>query len=267
MSFGLSAGAIIAGGAVIGGIGGALIGSNATGNAAKTQADAANNATNIQYQEWLQQQANQAPYLKAGQGALSQLSGMASTTPSFTSEDFAKNMDPAYGFDLQQGNQAIERAAAASGGLQSGGTLKSLTNYSQGQASNEYQNAYNRYMTNQNTQFNRLSSIAGIGQTATGQSAQTGATAAGQIGNNITGAANAQAGATIAQGQQWGNTLSSLGSGVPSAYAGYLQQQKMNNWMNQMLPGQPPSGSSAGFSPNGYNNMMGPTNNYAPYGE
>ena len=99
---------IVMGGASLIGAGASLIGSN-------EQANAANNATSVQEQEFQQQQANQAPYLQAGYGALSQLSGMAGQTPNFTAQDFLNNQDPAYGFDLSQGQQAIERSAAASG--------------------------------------------------------------------------------------------------------------------------------------------------------
>jgi hypothetical protein len=198
----------------VGAIGGAVIGGISANKAADTQAQAAEQAAQLQYQEFQQQQANQQPWLDAGKGALPQLSSMASTTPQFTQADFLNNMDPAYQFDLQQGQQALERSAAAQGGLQSGGTLKALTQYAQGQASNEYQNAYNRYMNNQNTQFNRLASLAGIGQTAGAQMGQAGENMAGNVGNIMTGAANAQGAAAIAQGNAYSSGLSTLGSGI-----------------------------------------------------
>ena len=205
---------IAMGGAALIGAGASLIGSN-------EQANAANNATSVQEQEFQQQQANQAPYLQAGYGALSQLSGMAGQTPNFTAQDFLNNQDPAYGFDLSQGQQAIERSAAASGQLQSGGTLKSLTTYAQGQASNEYQNAYNRYMNNQNTQFNRLASVAGLGQTANGQLNSAGTAMAGQVGENMMGAANAQAAGTV-------GVANALSGGVSGISNGLYQQQLLS---------------------------------------
>jgi len=248
--------AVAIGGSALLGLGGALISSNATENAAQTQANAANQASQLQYQEFEQQMANQAPWLSAGTRALPQLSGMASMAPTFTMSDFQN--DPGYNFDLQQGSQAIQRAAAATGGLQSGGTLKSLSDYAQGQASNEYENAYNRFMNNQNTQFNRLASIAGIGQTANGQIGQAGMNMANQVGANITGAGNASAAAQIAQGNTWGNALSSLGTGGANTWMQYNQMNNMNNWMNQMQMNNAPGISQTyGTGYEGPVNLMG----------
>jgi len=52
--------------------------------------------------------------------------------------------DPGYQFRLKQGQQALENSASARGTLRGGAQLKALTDYAQGAASQEYQNAYNR---------------------------------------------------------------------------------------------------------------------------
>jgi hypothetical protein len=49
-----------------------------------------------------------------------------------------------YQFDVDQGNQAINRSAAARGSLNSGGVLAELAKYGQGMASAEYGNQVNR---------------------------------------------------------------------------------------------------------------------------
>jgi uncharacterized protein YcbK (DUF882 family) len=233
---------VAAGGvAAAGGIAGSIISSNAAKDAAQTQADAANQASQLQYNEFQQQQANQQPWLNAGASALPQLSQMARSTPQFTQQDFQNNMDPAYQFDLNQGLQAIQRSAAAKGGLMSGGTLKSLNDYAQGQASNEYQNSYNRFMNNQNTQFNRLASLAGLGQTANGAIGQAGMNMANNVGNNIMGAANASGAAQIASGNAIGSTLGSLGTGLANNYMQY-------NMMNKLFPNGMGGGGGGGFS-------------------
>lgn len=63
--------------------------------------------------------------------------------------------DPYYKFRTEQGQQGIERSAAARGTLLSGGLLKSLERYRQGLASEEANNAFNRalgiYTTNRDT--------------------------------------------------------------------------------------------------------------------
>lgn len=101
---------------------------------------------------------------------------------------------PGYQFELGQGEQAIDASAAAQGGLLSGGTAKALDQYSQGLASTDYQQAYNnaltqyqqsynQYQQNQSNLFNRYASIAGAGQTATGQLGQEGQAASQNTGN------------------------------------------------------------------------------------
>jgi hypothetical protein len=232
---------VATGASVAGGIGGALIESNAAQNAAQTQADAADRASQVQYNEFQQQQANQQPWINAGASALPSLSQLAYNKPQFTQQDFQNNMDPAYQFDLNQGLQAIQRSAAAKGGLMSGGTLKSLNDYAQGQASNEYQNSYNRFMNNQNTQFNRLASLAGLGQTANGAIGQAGMNMANNVGNNIMGAANASGAAQIASGNAIGSTLGSLGTGLANNYMQY-------NMMNKLFPNGMGGGGGGGFS-------------------
>jgi hypothetical protein len=58
---------------------------------------------------------------------------------------FDVQADPGFQFRLQQGTEALENSAAARGGLLSGDTGKALQGYAQGLASDETQNAYNRY--------------------------------------------------------------------------------------------------------------------------
>lgn len=58
--------------------------------------------------------------------------------------------DPSYQFRLQQGVNGLDASAAAKGGLLSSGHMKDLTDYSQGLASTEYQNMYNRFNNDQN---------------------------------------------------------------------------------------------------------------------
>ncbi len=60
----------------------------------------------------------------------------------------------------------MDRSAAARGGAISGAALKDLTNYSQGAASQEYQNAFNRFETSQQNRFKNVSDVAGLGLTA-----------------------------------------------------------------------------------------------------
>ena len=60
---------------------GGLIGANASNDAARLQSNALNRGIDLQTAQWLQQQQNQAPWLKAGQEALPQLSQLANQQP------------------------------------------------------------------------------------------------------------------------------------------------------------------------------------------
>ena len=129
-------------------------------------------------------------------------------------------MDPSYKWRLEQGNKNLSASAAARGMLGSGQNLKDITDYGQGAASQEYGNAYNRFMNNQNTLYNRLAGLAGVGQAATNEIGNQGAQTAGNIGANtmagigasnsaLIGGANASAAGTMGQANAWGGAINS----------------------------------------------------------
>lgn len=244
----MSAVAAAIGGAAVLGVGGAMIGASATRDAAQQQADAARNAAGLQYQMYEQQRQDQAPWRAAGESALKDMQNPAFQRD-FSMQDFQQ--DPGYQFRMDQGQKALEASAAARGGLMGGNFGTALSQYGQNYASNEYQNAYNRFTNNQSNRFNRLASIAGIGQTANGQTAQAGMNAANNAGEAMMGGANAMAGAQIAQGQMWGNTLSSIGSQGANAW---LTNQYMNRGMGNNYGGN----SGAGYE-SSLNSLQSPT--------
>ncbi len=93
---------------------------------------------------------------------------------------------PGYDFRFQEGVRARDRSAAAKGNLMSGGQQRELTRYGQGFASGEF-----------NNYANRLSSLAGIGQTATQDVNELGSTTSGQVGQSIMAGGTAQASGII----------------------------------------------------------------------
>ena len=144
--------------------------------------------------------------------------GPGETDPEFGSlmrdfglEDF--ETDPGFEFRLQEGTKALERSAAARGQSFSGGTLKSLTRYSQGVASDEFGRAYNRFQENRATRYNFLAGLSGTGQTSAAQLGDIGARTSSDIARTqiggITSAAAARASGYSALGQ-------SIGQGVNS---------------------------------------------------
>lgn len=121
-------------------------------------------------------------------------------------------VDPGYMFRLQQGQQALDRSAASRGMLLSGAQIKASNDYNQGMASQEYQNAYNRYNSDQSNLFNRLAAMSGIGQTSANTLANVGMNTANQVGQNQLGAGNAAAAGWTAGTGALSNALNSWGN-------------------------------------------------------
>lgn len=187
---------------------------NAAEDAAQYSSKAAKTATDLQQNIYNQNRADMTPWRTAGQNALGYLTGgMGSTgtngdlTRSFTMQDYTA--DPGYAFRLSEGNKALERSAAARGGLYSGRAAKDLTKYTQDYASNEYGNAYNRFNSDQSNKYNRLASLAGVGQTANNSMANSGTNYANSVSNLTTSNAANQ-----------GNAALSAANAMASGYAG-----------------------------------------------
>lgn len=199
----------VAGATVVGAVGGALISSNAAKKASKSQSSAAKSATQISHDEYLQTREDNAPWRAAGEQALRQLGDLTKEggdlTRRFTINDFIK--DPGYDFRMSEGAKAIERSAAARGGVLGGATLKALTQYNQNFASNEFNNAYSRWNADNTNIYNRLAGIAGVGQQANAANQQAGQFYAMNASNNLMGAANASGAAQIAAANQMTNAL------------------------------------------------------------
>jgi hypothetical protein len=183
---------------------------------AKIQADAQTNAANQQMAMFNKIQQNNAPYQQAGSSALNSImSGLnqgGQFNSQFTPQDFLNNQDPGYGFQLQQGGQAVRNADTASGGALGGAAVKDLMSFNSGLAAQGYQNAYNRWMGTNNSIFSRLSNIAGLGQASANNTAAAGTTLAGNAGS-----ATAAAGASQAGGIQ-AATNSIANAGTPISY-------------------------------------------------
>ncbi len=122
----------------------------------------------------------------------------------FTAADLKTNLAPNYQFMLEQGLGAVRQGANVGGG--GSNIQRAATKFAEDYASNAYQNALQNYMAQQQQIFNRLSGVAGIGQTAQGQQlglgsnlanalSQLGTSGASALGAGQIGAAGAQTGA------------------------------------------------------------------------
>lgn len=183
-----------------------IMGANAASDAASSQARSARDAQGLQQRQYDQTRADQAPWREAGGRALTQMED-PNFQKSFTMADY--QADPGYAFRLAEGQKALERSAAARGGLQGGATMKSLAKYNSGMASDEYGKAYDRFNNDQSTRFNRLASVAGVGQTAVNQTAAAGQNYANQAGDAMMQVGNAQAAGAIGQANAIGGALNS----------------------------------------------------------
>jgi hypothetical protein len=182
-------------------LGSAALGAVASRSASKTQAGAAQQAADVQRSQFEQTRADQAPYREAGYNALANLQRTAGNVPAaFKFGDYEFKADPGFGFRLSEGQKALDRQAAARGGLISGGALRAAQRYGQEMGSQEFGNAFNRALTSygtdvarENQLYNRQAALAGIGQTSTNLVGQAGQNYATNVGNLMTGAGAAQA--------------------------------------------------------------------------
>lgn len=70
------------------------------------------------------------------------------TPPTFTPPTgVTEQNDPGFQFRIEQGQKALQGAAASKGSLLSGGTLKALDRYTEDYASGEFGNVYNRALS------------------------------------------------------------------------------------------------------------------------
>lgn len=200
-------------GGAIGGVLGGLVDGNQAGDAASSAAGAANagaqSSIDLQRRMYEEGVARQQPFYQAGVNALpGYLSGIGQggdLVRGFTQADY--QADPGYAFRLSEGQKALDRSAAARGGMISGSALKAAQRFGQDMASQEFGNAYNRFRDTQGLQRNALAGVVGFAPSAAG--------AMGTSGQNYaTGAGNAM----INQGVNTGNALIAGQQGRQSMY-------------------------------------------------
>lgn len=170
-----------------------------------------------------------APYAKVdtggGQYPLSSVAGEGFLRPWTTpfaapAYDSLGNND-AFKFRMAEGSKAIERAASAKGTLGTARPMKDLMRWGQGLASEEYDKVYNRslgeyrmahdiYTGNQGDQWNRLSGMAGTGQSAANTLGSQGSSYAQSGADLITGAGNANAAGQVGAANAWSNGISGI---------------------------------------------------------
>jgi hypothetical protein len=211
--------------------------SQATDVAAQTAAD----QVALQREIFEKQTELQKPFREAGlagQNRLMELLGIGGTagapgygkyaTAEFGADKF--QADPGYAFRMSEGMKALERSAAARGGLLSGATLKGTQRFGQDLASQEYQNAFNRYQAERAGTLNPFQALAGTAQSGANVLGQQ----AGQMGSNISNALGAYGSAAQGNIIGSGNAQASGYMGGANAIAGGVGQG-INFYQNQAL--------------------------------
>ena len=220
-------------------IGSSLIGGSSAKSAASTQAAAADRAAELQREMFERQVELAEPWRKAGEQALNKLIPLTDYQQ-FGMAQF--QADPGYAFRLAEGQKALERSAAARGGLLSGGTGKALQRYGQEMGSQEYTNAFNRYQAERAARLAPLQSLAGVGQTAAQQIGAAGQTMAGNVGEAIGAGAQARA-------SGYTGAANALTGGL-GTYLNYSQNQAQNALLQQALGRSSPNYGWSGTSLN-----------------
>ena len=227
-------------------IGSSLLGASAANSAANTQANAANRSADLQYKQYQEDVARQKPFYDVGVNALPELVAASKYTP-FTMDQFQQ--DPGYAFRLKEGQQALDRSAAARGGLISGGALKAATRYGQDMGSQEYTNAFNRYQAERQARLGPLQAMTGMGQTTAQQIGAAGQNMAGNVGEAYMGGANARASGYV-------GGANALTSGL-GTYLNYSQGNNMINALNSRNAVSLATNNNPGMATNMSGNFSG----------
>lgn len=197
----------------------------ATAAAAKAAADAKATAeTGNQNVNAATKSANDLlnPYSSAGADASKTLQTGLTAGGDFNKTPTLQDLqiDPGYAFRLQQGSQTLDRSAAARGATTGGAATKAQIDFAQGSASQEYQNAFNRFETSTQNRYNNLSGVANRGLTA-GTTQGTNLVNAGVFGANSNNTA-----------AQYGGNLnyaaSTFGAGANNTAAQYAGTANIN---------------------------------------
>ena len=159
---------------MLGSIIGGFLGLAGANKASKAQTGAANQATELQRQIYQETTNRLAPFVSAGNNALSGYVNALSPMGDLS-------MSPAAMFALEQGRDTIEAGAAGAGNLFSGRTAEGLERMRFGMAQHDRDN-----------QLNRLAGLAGMGQAAAAGQADAGQNFASSASQNILSAGSAR---------------------------------------------------------------------------
>jgi len=243
--------------AVVGG----TLSANAQKKAAQTQAAAGARAQDQLLAAGEEASQGYTPYIDQGKTALSDINANKDYfTRQFSNKDLNDYLAPGYEFRLGQGQRANLQGSNATGGIIGGNAQKSLQDYTQNFASEEYGKAFNQFQAGRTNIYNQLADIAKMGLTAQQGSANALLGTGTNIASITSGVGNAQAASSIGQANAIGGAIQ--GAGNAAAY--YAMNQNPNlattnlsslNYQYPQIGGTTSSYEGVGLNPNATNNV------------
>ena len=185
------------------------MGSRAAGKAADAQLQAGRESNALIKSMYDQTRSDNMPALDARNYALGGYRNLLANPSGVTA-------DPGYQFTLNEGTKALERSAAARGGLYSGRAMKESQRFGQDLATSKLDNALNRF-----------GNLAGLGQVGAGTVANAGQNYGNQVGNNMLSMGNAAASGYVGSNNAWSNAIS-----------GALKGWQEEDLLKRLFPGQ-----------------------------
>ena len=202
--------AIGTGTALLLGAGAGLIGSSMQAGAAKDaagmQAESSRYAADIQKQMFDIQNQQQAPYRQAGYGALTRIGELLPGLTKPVSREEIMGL-PGYQFAMEQGTGAARQMMNVGGGGSNvdRAAQKFAVDYTLG-------TAMPQVIAQRQNIYNTLAGIAGIGQTAQGQTTQLAQNVAGNIGQAAIGGATALGAGQIGAANAYAGAMGNIGN-------------------------------------------------------
>ena len=207
-------------------VGGAVINANATSDASQAATNAANQNNALQSGIYNQNSTNLSPFMQRGNAAGNQINGLLGLNGGQANTDALNSYlnSTGYNFNLQSGANAINTQAAATGSLNSGATLKALTQYGQNTGTNFFQNYLSDLSNQQGVGLSGANALAGVGTNYANAVSANNNSAASAAGNaalaGANGMSNALSSGASAYGIYSGLTNSSFGGGSQTSPAG-----------------------------------------------
>ena len=194
------------------------IAADSSRRASNQQKDALNAANQTSNDQFNTIQARDQPLVDARNQSLAKMKQLLGLDTSAGSPTDAIKTDPGYQFGLQQGTQSLNNTLAAKGMRNSGAALQAAQRYGQDYAGTKFDQS-----------FNRLASVAQLGQVGATSINNAGQNNASAIGGNLISAGNAGAANSLAQGNIWANTGNQL--------AGWYANKNTNGSYGTVQPG------------------------------